>query len=142
MEIEQKEAYTLDLAGNTSPNVDENQKNKLMVLCMWCGEKIFRPGAAKLVEKEFFLHSTSTSSPTEGDTCSAHWHVTDQYDFENVGVTKPITGAGAAHPSVPEGEDYRYLSCATCDRGPLGIYFPTRNPREFYVAHDRIKYQE
>lgn len=49
--------------------------------------------------------------------------------FENVGVTKSVDPA------------YRYLSCASCDRGPIGINF-LAEPTKFYVAHERVRYQE
>jgi hypothetical protein len=58
---------------------------------------------------------------------SAHWLVPSQMTFENVGVTRGVDPA------------YRYLTCASCDRGPIGINF-FAEPSKFYVAHARVKY--
>jgi hypothetical protein len=58
-----------------------------------------------------------------------HWCIGDQMDFENIGVTRAIS------------TDYKYLTCADCDRGPVGIFL-TQEPagNQFYVADARVKY--
>ena len=61
------------------------------------------------------------------DSLSDHWLVSSQMQFENVGVTRTVD------PS------FRYLTCAGCDKGPIGINF-LNEPSKFYVAHARVKY--
>ncbi len=59
------------------------------------------------------------------------WHVPTQMHFENVGVSR---AAGA--PSGGAGEALRYLSCADCDVGPIGVR--TAGGR-FFVYADRVR---
>jgi hypothetical protein len=67
---------------------------------------------------------------TEMEVVSNHWLVTDQYQFENIGVSKPIDADNL----------FRYLCCADCDGGPVGIVYSAA-PSEFYVTHERVAYQ-
>jgi len=60
------------------------------------------------------------------ETLDDHWIVADQFDFENVGVSRPVTSNGS----------YRYLLCADCDLGPIGIRYDS-DPN-FYVFHNRV----
>jgi hypothetical protein len=46
-----------------------------------------------------------------------------------------------ASPSRNAGADnFRYLTCCNCDRGPLGITFDADNNSKFYVTHARVSY--
>ena len=56
----------------------------------------------------------------------------NQWAYDNIGVSKPPT-AEARH---------RYLTCADCDRGPLGVCFPQDEPEQLYLAADRVKYTD
>jgi hypothetical protein len=40
-------------------------------------------------------------------------------DFDNVGVSKPIEGQSA---------EYRLLTCADCDQGPIGYLIYPKGP--------------
>ena len=57
------------------------------------------------------LHPPAEAESSDIETLSDHWVVRDQFDFENVGVTKSIDGDTS----------FRYLTCADCDKGPIGI---------------------
>lgn len=69
------------------------------------------------------------------ETLNTHWLVEDRFHFENVGVSKPIPSG-----KDDESDDFRYLCCASCDLGPLGIVF-TSDFNNFYVSHARIMYK-
>jgi Mss4 protein len=73
----------------------------------------------------------------EGETVSHHWMIDDRFKFDNVGVTRSLRE-----------EYHRYLTCAECERGPIGVAMiyednPTTDVRRevYYVSHGRIKYK-
>ena len=70
------------------------------------------------------MHKTEGEVPVEA--CTGFWLLTDQFDFHNVGFSRPVGG------------DVRFLTCADCEVGPIG-YAPAE-PGRFYVAHSRVKY--
>ena len=84
-----------------------------------------------LVKKDIFLHAVrkGKAGDADGETLSDHWHVDSKMKFENVGVTRAIGGDTS----------FKYLACADCDRGPIGIVYNDA-PSSFYVAHDRVAY--
>lgn len=63
---------------------------------------------------------------SEGETLGDFWMVEDMFIFENVGFCNTV-------------ENMKYLICADCEVGPVG-YHDIRNKKEFYIAHDRVKY--
>ena len=60
---------------------------------------------------------------------SISWFVSTQFDFWNIGVARPHNDA----------DDCRYLLCANCDRGPLGMWVKTGDQPGFYVPCDRVE---
>jgi len=109
---------------------DAEQKNAKLILCQFCDEKILLPNTARMCQKELQLHKLNApASNQEKESLNEHWIVTNRYHFENVGVSRPTD------PS----DQFRYLTCATCDRGPIGITF-TAEREVYYVAHSRVKY--
>eukprot|EP00472_Partenskyella_glossopodia_P005290 CAMPEP_0197518478 /NCGR_PEP_ID=MMETSP1318-20131121/3684_1 /TAXON_ID=552666 /ORGANISM="Partenskyella glossopodia, Strain RCC365" /LENGTH=185 /DNA_ID=CAMNT_0043068849 /DNA_START=69 /DNA_END=626 /DNA_ORIENTATION=+ len=112
------------------PPTTSDSKNSKFVLCPQCHCKILKPGKATLVEKKVFLHHVSLreqEKKQEGENLTKFWLVTDQFQFENIGVSKNVS------------EHFKYLACADCDLGPVGIRF-TSKPSEFFIAHDRVVY--
>mmetsp|Transcript_4032 Transcript_4032/g.9500 ORF Transcript_4032/g.9500 Transcript_4032/m.9500 type:complete len:99 (+) Transcript_4032:308-604(+) len=65
----------------------------------------------------------------EGENLTRFWIVKDQFQFENVGVSKAASVDDA----------FRYLACADCDQGPIGIRMKDK-PNEWLIAHDRVHY--
>ena len=118
-------------SGSVSPHIDSSSgRNAHTVLCRFCDTKIFLADAGTYVQKDLELHTLggAKDDPSK-DALSHHWLLTSQMHFENVGVTRSVDPA------------YRYLTCASCDRGPIGINFMA-DLGKFYVAHDRVKYEE
>lgn len=118
-------------SGSVDTHIDpSSQKNLHHVLCRFCDTKIFLADAGTFVEKSLQLHLLGgAKGDAATDSLSQHWLLTSQMHFENVGVTR------AVDPS------YRYLTCASCDRGPIGINY-LAEVSKFYVAHERVKYAE
>jgi len=69
---------------------------------------------------------SETAKPEDGETLTDFWMVDDMMTFENVGFSNTV-------------DFIKYLTCADCEIGPVGLH-DTRNKKEFYIAHDRIKY--
>ncbi|KAJ3053084.1 hypothetical protein HK097_005118 [Rhizophlyctis rosea] len=120
---------------------------------------------------------TSPTSPSAAAAGSLHppfyWKLTDMMQFENIGFTKPVehstptTSISSSNLTLnnsdaPQQFQFRYLSCADCDVGPLGYHHgpPTgQNPaeqvglgafgagvggqmeKEFLIAADRVRYK-
>eukprot|EP00455_Lapot_gusevi_P047716 TRINITY_DN6498_c0_g3_i3.p1 TRINITY_DN6498_c0_g3~~TRINITY_DN6498_c0_g3_i3.p1 ORF type:complete len:142 (+),score=17.79 TRINITY_DN6498_c0_g3_i3:56-481(+) len=123
--------------------VDENSKNAESVWCPWCDTKIINAGVGTLIEQSIRLHKPNASREAafeeqSFDILSDFWLVTDKFDFENIAVTKAIVSdpEQAQSGGAP---DAKYLTCAACDRGPVGILFLS-NPNNFYVARTRVRY--
>ena len=111
--------------------------NPVLITCPQCPSKIFLPSAAILINKNIYLHypyKTTSSSPSSNDNSvgeieNEFWYVTSQYAFENIGVTKTMN------------TDYRYLICADCDYGPLGITLTDKPTLDstYYISKKRVK---
>eukprot|EP00468_Gymnochlora_sp_CCMP2014_P007860 CAMPEP_0167749336 /NCGR_PEP_ID=MMETSP0110_2-20121227/5349_1 /TAXON_ID=629695 /ORGANISM="Gymnochlora sp., Strain CCMP2014" /LENGTH=193 /DNA_ID=CAMNT_0007634475 /DNA_START=376 /DNA_END=954 /DNA_ORIENTATION=+ len=112
------------------PPMDGDKKNTKFILCTQCNSKILKPGKSTYTEKKMSLHNMVMREEKKSQSTqelSKFWLVTSQFDFENVGVSKNVSTA------------FKYLACADCDLGPIGIQF-TNKPSEFYIAHDRVAY--
>ena len=107
------------------------QENSRKIVCPFCKKSvILLPGAATYVQKDIFLAYANAAAPTDGEVYSHFFKVTDKMSFENIGVRR----------STGPGDAFRYLTCADCDMGPLGITFDADRNQVFYVAHRRVKY--
>jgi len=94
-------------------------RNARTVVCQRCGCCILLARKAVLIEKEVEL-------PDEKVTWL--WHLTNMYDFENIGFSKTTE------------QNIRYLTCADCERGVLGIQY-LADPANIYLTTHRVKYQ-
>jgi len=63
----------------------------------------------------------------DGEMVKDFWLVREMMTFENVGFSNTV------------GASTKYLTCADCEMGPLGIH-NLQNPTEFLVAARRVKY--
>ena len=57
----------------------------------------------------------------------AHAQVDDMMSFENIGFTKTLV-------------QIKYLCCADCELGPLGLQYLDRAPAASYLAARRVRY--
>jgi len=57
------------------------------------------------------------------------WVLDDKFQFDNVGFSNTVQ------------EVIKYLSCADCDVGPLGIHYLNAQPERYLVATDRVRYK-
>eukprot|EP01137_Pigoraptor_chileana_P028289 Opistho-2@909 len=121
------EASTTDLAVY---GVGEDGKNKDLIVCVRCGSKILQRSMSKLVEKELTLPPYKKrgegSSDDEHEVVRQFWHVTNMFDFENMGFSHTVG-------------TLKYLACADCDVGPLGLH-DTADKTQTFLAAGRVKY--
>lgn len=113
-----------------TPPCDSDKKNSKFILCTQCHCKILKPGKSTLVQKKIYMHHMALRGGEKkqgGDDLTAFWLVTDQFHFENIGVSKTVS------------DKFRYLACSDCEKGPVGIRF-TDDPGKFYIAHKRVNY--
>ena len=69
----------------------------------------------------------SIGSDPDGEVVEELWLVEEMMTFENVGFSNTV------------GTSTKYLTCADCEIGPLGIH-DLQNPKEFLVAARRVDY--
>ncbi|PVU89794.1 hypothetical protein BB561_005159 [Smittium simulii] len=99
--------------------------------------------------KNLLVDPNSSNSQSESDSISSkkilsgfYWSVSDVFNFENVGLSKPAEG------------NLRFLICADCECGPLGYHLPETDIHnldsksdspskdlEYLVSINRVKYQ-
>lgn len=108
--------------------VGSEGRNTRKILCPQCGVVILQAGKAEHIEKPFAYHRYKARAH-ESDTVeeNTHWMVQDQFDFDNIGVTRSVD------PTT------KYLICSECEVGPLGLYLPLQKPL-FYIATSRVAY--
>ncbi|CAG9570609.1 unnamed protein product [Danaus chrysippus] len=107
----------------------EDGSNKLVVKCKFCGSKILEKKTGKFVVQEMNLPLMHQDTRKEGELQSEKitefYHVENMYTFENIGFTLTV-------------DNYKYLSCADCDAGPVGYY--DMNTKHSYVALSRVEH--
>jgi len=112
--------------------------NPSTLVCAHCPCKILLAGVATRATTEISLHPIfrvgEAQEASVVETLSDYWLVDDQMKFENIGVTREVPGGAQATTARP----FKYLICADCDRGPVGITY-LDNPTHFYIARARVK---
>ncbi|XP_041972526.1 guanine nucleotide exchange factor MSS4 homolog [Aricia agestis] len=107
----------------------ENNSNKYVLKCKFCASKILDKKSAKYVVQEVQLPLMLQDSRKEGEvqneTMNEFYHVESMYTFENIGFTHTVN-------------NYKYLSCADCDAGPVGYFDMSTN--QSYVAVSRVEH--
>lgn len=120
--------------------VGEDGTNAKLLVCKHCDCKILQAGAAAYVTQDIYLHTPykkgeAAASGAAGEVLADHFCVDDQFNFENIAVTREVpTGSGAGQSD----RKFTYLICADCERGPVGIRF-LDTPSLFYVTSARVK---
>jgi hypothetical protein len=85
--------------------------------------------AASAAAAEPGTASAGADGAPVSETLRTFWKA-NQWAYDNIGVSKPPTATAR----------YRYLTCADCDKGPLGVCFPADEPEQLYLCADRVKY--
>ncbi|XP_050356249.1 guanine nucleotide exchange factor MSS4 homolog [Nymphalis io] len=108
----------------------ENGTNKLNVKCKFCGSKILDKNSGKYMKLEKDLplmqQDTRKDAGIQSEKVNEFYHVENMYTFENIGFTHTV-------------DNYKYLSCADCDAGPVGYY--DMNTKHSYVALTRVNHE-
>lgn len=68
---------------------------------------------------------TRKDAEVQNEKVNEFYHVENMYTFENIGFTHTV-------------DNYKYLSCADCDAGPVGYY--DLNTKQSFVALSRINH--
>ncbi|XP_045488483.1 guanine nucleotide exchange factor MSS4 homolog [Pieris rapae] len=108
----------------------EDESNKLLIKCKFCGSKILERKSGKFVIKEIDLPLMEQDKRAEAkvqyEKINQFFFVENMYTFENIGFTHTI-------------DNCKYLSCADCDAGPVGYY--NMDTKHSYVALSRVKHE-
>ncbi|XP_045505171.1 guanine nucleotide exchange factor MSS4 homolog [Colias croceus] len=121
-----------DAIDNKEPHNElvEDGTNKLLVRCKFCGSKILDRKSGKYLKQEKDLPLMEQDKNSDGQVQSEKidefYFVENMYTFENIGFTHTV-------------DNYKYLSCADCDAGPVGFY--DMNTKHSYVALSRVKHE-
>lgn len=133
---ESKNAESSEISSEMKDLIGPDGTNSKLMTCPYCPSKILLAGKGKYHQEDFYLHvpyKKNEPGAVEGETLKDHWMIDDQFKFENVGVTRQVPAGSTTT------REFKYLTCAECERGPLGISF-LDNPKVFYVSHARVKY--
>lgn len=125
-----EEIVTLDDL-DTKDLVNEGNKNAKALCCQRCNCKILSPNTGTFetsLEKDLHvMHKKQEDAGIKKEKMKQFFMVNDIYDFDNIGVTKPV-----------ENDTLKYLICADCEVGPLGWY--CISTKKSYVALARVKF--
>lgn len=90
--------------------------------CKHCNSCVLKADTGTFVEFEDTLPTKTDKNETE---IFKNWvEVKDIFDFYNVGFSKTVN------------TDTKYLICADCERGPIGVQYISKN--KIYVAVDTL----
>ncbi|CAB3244879.1 unnamed protein product [Arctia plantaginis] len=122
-EIEHKEPPV----ANELKDYIEDGKNKMIVKCKFCGSKMLDKNSATFITLQeqlpLMLQDSKQEGEVQSETITDFYHVENMFTFENIGFTHTVA-------------NYKYLSCADCDAGPVGYY--NMDTKHSYVAISRI----
>lgn len=102
-----------------------------MIHCRICNSKILRRQHAtdRIVVTKQSLPIDAHDVMFNGDELEAEfWVVHDMFDFENIGFLKTVN-------------DVKLLTCADCEREPLGVHVVSAEPKRYLIRTSRLKYQ-
>lgn len=151
--------------------VDDNFRNTGRVWCRLCGCLILDKNTAQLVRRPTCLPTasyraaqTGAAIPQGPTDLELFWHLSNMYDFMNIGFTKAFDNLSTANggvseavlskalPPPPSGEGAatatatgndsrikRYLTCADCEKEVLGFQYMDE-PKNIYLSYDRVAY--
>uniref|UniRef100_A0A915EEV9 Sm domain-containing protein n=1 Tax=Ditylenchus dipsaci TaxID=166011 RepID=A0A915EEV9_9BILA len=100
---------------NVQEEISEEGKNRRSVTCVKCGSLILLSGVATFLKDVPFdvplmyqKKERQASEVVDAEKLSSWWYVTDMFAFENVGFTHSYNGQ-------------KFLACADCEIGPIGV---------------------
>lgn len=105
----------------------EDGKNRLKVECKFCKSKILEIKAANFViqETKIPIIRQKIGENVDEEPVQLFWHVDNMYTFENIGFSHTV-------------DNYKYLSCADCEAGPVGYHDLTT--KHSYVCLSRVNH--
>ena len=65
----------------------------------------------------------------EAEEVGEFWLLEDKFHFDNVGFSNTVQ------------EVFKYLCCADCEVGPLGVHRLNETPERYLVAANRVRYR-
>lgn len=112
--------------------ISESGMNANAIVCSFCGSVILLPNVAKYLDRQEAVdiprikakQGDDSKLQFDSDKVKEFWHVSDMFAFENVGFCNTV-------------ENWKYLSCADCEMGPIGAH--KIETKEFLVAFERTK---
>ncbi len=116
---------------DTKELLTEDHKNAKALSCLRCDCKILPISTGSFsadVEKDLHvMHKKQEEAGIKKEKLKQFFLVSDMYDFDNIGFTKPA-----------ENESVKYLICADCEVGPLG--YQCISSKKLYLALARVKH--
>jgi len=92
-----------------------------------CPSLILSPDSATLHTESISLPKVRKDGGEE--IIETWWLVDDMFTFDNIGFSKSASGG------------LKYLTCADCEIGPLGVHDP-KEPKKFLIAASRVRYND
>lgn len=138
---------------NTVNSSNNNTTTDFTVLrCLVCNCRILPVDVAKhnnnnQYHNRIYLHTYNSTAQHNNNSIniqSQYYNptdyviLTDKYDFDNIGVSKPISSQ--VNSEALQHSEFSYLVCADCDSGPVGITYHNQ-PNVYYVVTSRCKKQ-
>ncbi|XP_050673033.1 guanine nucleotide exchange factor MSS4 homolog isoform X1 [Leptidea sinapis] len=107
----------------------ENGTNKLEVKCKFCGSKMLDKNSGKYITQQkdlpLMLQDKSNSGEIQTEAIYEFYYVESMFTFYKMGFTNTV-------------DNFKYLSCADCDAGPVGYY--DMNTKHSFLALSRVNH--
>jgi len=96
-----------------------------LIICQFCNCPILKPFLGTLTEKQIALYN-GKKDDSSLQMQSWFWVVKDMFHFENIGFSKTL-------------EETRYLTCADCERGIIGVQY-LNNEKQIFLCANLVEY--
>ncbi|RWS18475.1 uncharacterized protein B4U80_11263 [Leptotrombidium deliense] len=111
------------MSTNKSEFCDNEGMNTCEVICKRCSCLILREKQAVFADKQIDVPLTEVTGDSQSETLNEQWCVENMYQFENMGFSNTVN-------------DCKFLVCAECEYGPLGVHFIKLN--KSYLCWQRV----
>jgi len=155
---------------NVSEDQSDGKTNSKNIRCIHCNCLLLRNKIARLVligndstnppeevvesRKAFTLPTMNASrdaASEQVEDITRWWQIDDIYAFENMGFSKDVLNASSEgsgggdeqsddSAAMHQRPQLKYLVCADCERGPLGVHFS--KSKKSFLAVDRVNYDD